>query len=272
MDQKGLRQEPKASKGNKGKISSEIRSRIWLSIFISAVISFVPFTGYGYLKGYLWAVGFDAPIISPSIYDMVFYCLLAVGIFVTKFSVFSTEFPWWVVLEVYIVYLIMYSALVLGAFYFRGENKLDPDWEIKDWLKNNVKKSASSWRVFLKSLLFLPLIPTATFAFLLFCVFMLLMVPWLFGVSGFWAGQFEGTKRFNRDICVELDWSKSEEDRLKSCTVIVTNEDEELRGHKVYETQDRIYFITNKGAYELNQNMKVISQKEYINRPEMADG
>tara|TARA_R110002073_G_scaffold118324_2_gene257383 strand:+ start:353 stop:757 length:405 start_codon:yes stop_codon:yes gene_type:complete len=85
-----------------------LKSRIFLSILIAWVIGLVPFTGYGYLRGYLSALGFESPIISATPHDLVYFCLEAFAVAIN----FSGNWFVKAFLEIYIIFSIVIFILM----------------------------------------------------------------------------------------------------------------------------------------------------------------
>ena len=86
---------------------------------------------------------------------------------------------------------------------------------------------------------------------------------------GYQIGWDEGITLREKGVCSELDSQSFNEGLIKlGCTKIIVA-GEAKYGYKAYEYGSRIYFVTNNGNFELDQDLNVVSTKKYHRMPEI---
>lgn len=267
MEEKDKNTEAESS--DKSVKSYGLATKFIIGLCISAAVSFVPFTGYAYLNSYLMGAGFSAPVISPSVYELVFYFLIGLGTNFKDFIPFmSDQFPWYFVIEVYLICTLFYCARVLIAKYAITSKESVKEFDPDDWMRRRILESADSWFKFFKNGLILLLFPTAGMILIWLLVFTLIFAPWLIGSAGIRAGYQDGADMYEGGVCSDVDWSEKAEGitKVRGCVEITLEDGQVKTGHKIYESKDRIYFITNTEALELRKDMSVISRRPFVER------
>lgn len=229
---------------------------------IGIYLAWVPFYGYTYLIKKLEYAGFDGVDINPKTYDLVYYFLEGWTDPITKALSFpDASIPWELVYKIMMFGGLVGLSFILFSFLNRWfsittnkESSVVKPWSIK--ASKVFINAAYSFKDSL--LLFLGGIVSTSLVVLLeilglFFIFLLGALLWLLALTGVMSGWKSGSELVKNPICNERPWNDSEINRGygHSCSQIKID-GKFKEGHRIYSDSNSTFFVTNEGAYQVN--------------------
>lgn len=238
----------------------------YISIFIAAITAYSHFFGYSYLKGYLDGAGFPNAHIELSVQETIFYSYQAITDILNR-AVLKVDSLDEMLLTASIRTGFMFSMVALLfvgiALTLKKTNLID---KIKDKKANEVGSYLENTLIKtpltpIKSGIFLVVpfifgfaIQYVVIAFILFFV----SITWLTLAFGYLIGFNEGQSLTKSDVCHKKEWQQGESRRMGCNEISIASSEAPLQGVRIYKGSKSTFFMTNKGAYEIDQNHNIV--------------
>lgn len=240
-------------------------------ILSSALVAFVPFHGYTYLIAKLKILGFNGIDINPKLYDLVYYAVESIA---EPFTHFIDQFFYnilkSILLGVPVTGLLFGLLMLLLSF---GQRALRPRLKVPSsseeyrvkylrWFNNGAHSKKDALKLILATTMEVVSRLVGYFSALLFSL-MLMLILFLFAISGTAIGENSGKKISRGLVCIDRDVTENELKRgfVFHCVEMVVD-GEILKGRRVYSDDKSTFFITNDGAYQINTEGKVIYYRQ----------
>lgn len=90
---------------------------------------------------------------------------------------------------------------------------------------------------------------------------------WVLMALGIQVGHSDGQKLISTPVCSDIEWEEYEADRVLSCRKQTLSSGTVLSGVRLHLDKRAEYFLSNDGAYEIDNAGKVISFRPIVSRP-----
>lgn len=226
-----------------------------VGFFIAFLSGWIPFFGYGYMKGRLEALGFPNVYVDASIQDMFFIFLEAITPKLIGLINGFESFILWILL-ISITSVVLFLAFVLrdsDGFSSLSSN----DIFFLRWFKKLFDKSNYSFLGKTKVGLILVSLVFSLLSVMGVVILAILSYGWFLGVGGYAAGLNAGKNELAGEFCFQND--------DKVCLALIIN-NRSVPVHLLHSDNRYQYVATCEGIYQLDAQNAVHLFKPWTNR------
>lgn len=253
-----LRNKPAKPDRNNQKHSYKSLPALTASItaILGIITAYTHFFGLSYRKSYLEGAGFEGINISLSADESIYYATKGLTQAIARLlsTDMITLYKAFLIPSIYIaiaIFLMWFFPKVFGTTF----NQIRQD--------NNIVKKIIAWfdnfhEYFHKTIIlsiigfFAGYVLQIVFALVIIFIITFFLVLMYLGIG---AGEVDGRKLTEENICKAVDWKEQKNDRVLGCRIIITSpKNEEIRGIRLHHDEKYYYVISNNGAHEIERS------------------
>lgn len=212
---------------------------------VTVICAYANFFGYTYLKGRLNAAGFSANYIDLNINEAIFSASLG------ALHVFS------LIAEQYAEYAYWFWGMIIATSVVLILAHESKRFKITHVINKRFFRYVADFMMWLIS------------GYVIFIAMIALLLLMIFGYA---LGQHQMKGVIKGDVCKPLQESDfGNNPILRSCTKTRLANGKDLSGYTIFEDANYRYFLTNKGAYQINPQQEIVAANCFYRKIEPLD-